>query len=108
MTGKMLILCNCGSLEEAQRVAHGVVGRRQAACVNILPGVHSVYRWQGNVEEAAEWMLVIKTQSARYAEVEATIRELHSYTTPEIIALPVERGLPAYLDWILEETSPLQ
>ncbi|MBL8218169.1 MAG: divalent-cation tolerance protein CutA [Bryobacterales bacterium] len=108
MTGKIVILCNCGSLEEAQTVARGVVGRRQAACVNIVPGVHSVYRWEGKVEEAAEWMLVIKTQETRYAEVESTIRELHSYTTPEIIALTIDRGLPAYLDWILEETSPIQ
>jgi len=108
MTGKIVILCNCGSLEEAQTVARGVVGRRLAACVNIVPGVYSVYRWEGKVEEAAEWMLVIKTQETRYLEVEAAIHELHSYTVPEIIALTIDRGLPAYLDWILEETSPIQ
>ncbi|MBL8177798.1 MAG: divalent-cation tolerance protein CutA [Bryobacterales bacterium] len=108
MTGKIVVLCNCGSMDEAQSVARGLVERRQAACVNIVQGVHSIYRWQGRVEEAAEWMLVIKTQQTLYAEVESTIRELHSYTTPEIVAVAIDRGLPAYLDWILEETSPVQ
>ncbi len=108
MTGNIVILCNCGSLDEARKVAQGLVARRHAACVNIVPGIHSIYRWQGKVEEAAEWLLIVKTQAARYAEVEATIRELHSYTTPEVIALPIAKGLPAYLDWILEETTPLQ
>ena len=108
MTGNIIILCNCGSNEEAQQVARALVGQRLAACVNILPGVYSVYRWQGEVEEAAEWTLIIKTQASRYAEVEAAIRELHSYTTPEIVAVKIEKGLPAYLDWILEETSSLQ
>jgi periplasmic divalent cation tolerance protein len=108
MTGKILILCNCGSLEEAQRIARALVDRRHAACVNILPGVHSVYRWQGEVEEAPEWTLLVKTQESRYTDCENTIRSLHSYVTPEIIALPMVKGSPAYLDWILEETSTLQ
>lgn len=108
MSGKILILCNCGSLEEAKKVARGLVDRRHAACVNIVPGLHSIYRWEGQVEEASEWMLVIKTQDSRYSDCEATIRELHSYTTPEVIAFAIGKGLPAYLDWVTEETSPLQ
>lgn len=108
MTGNIIVLSTCGSLEEAQRIARELVERRQAACVNILPAVHSIYRWQGNVEEASEVLLLAKTQAARYTEVEQSIRELHSYTTPEIVAVPIAKGLPAYLDWILGETSALQ
>lgn len=108
MTGNIIVLSTCGSLEEAQRIARELVERRQAACVKILPAVHSIYRWQGNVEEASEVLLLAKTQAARYTEVEQSIRELHSYTTPEIVAVPIAKGLPAYLDWIFGETSALQ
>ena len=108
MTGNILVFCTCGSVEEAQLVARTLVERRHAACVNLLPGVHSIYRWEGKVEEGVEVQLLIKTQASRYSDVEHTICEVHSYSTPEIIAVPIEKGSLAYLDWILGETSSLQ
>ncbi|MBI4905318.1 MAG: divalent-cation tolerance protein CutA [Acidobacteria bacterium] len=104
----MVVLCNCGSLEEARKIAQGVVEKQLAACVNIVPGVHSIYRWQGSVEEASEFLLIIKTRDTVYTNLEEEIRRLHSYTVPEIIALPVERGFRAYLDWIGGETMQIQ
>jgi len=81
-----------------------VVEARLAACVNILPRVQSVYRWQGAVESASEIPLLIKTTAANYPALENAIRAQHPYEIPEIIALPVERGLPAYLNWVAAET----
>jgi periplasmic divalent cation tolerance protein len=76
------------------------VGRRLAACVNILPGVTSVYEWQGTLEQSAEHLLLIKTTAAAYPALEAGLRAAHPYELPEICALPLARGLPAYLDWV--------
>ena len=104
MAGKLVVLCNCGSVEEAERIARGVVSKRLAACVNIVPAIRSVYWWQGTVEEATEHMLVIKTRAEVYEELQDEIRSLHSYSVPEIIALPIERGSQSYLDWIDSET----
>ncbi len=73
-----------------------------AACVNILPGIRSVYRWQGKLESAQEILLLIKSHSQAYPALEQLIQRLHPYELPEIIAVPVENGLPAYLDWISE------
>ena len=86
-------------------LARALVARRLAACVNVLDGCTSVYRWEGSVEEANEVPLVLKTRSARYAEVEAAILELHPYELPEILAVPVVRGLPEYLEWVAQETA---
>lgn len=86
-------------------MAGGLVEARLAACVQIIGPVRSVYRWQGQVERADEVLLSIKTRAALYPQVEAAIRELHSYEIPEIVALPVAAGLPAYLDWIAAETG---
>ncbi len=108
VTGKLIVLCTCGSAEEARKIAHGVVEKQLAACVNILPGVESIYRWQGAVEQANEVMLIMKTRDTVYANLEAEIRRLHSYSVPEIIAVPVERGLRAYLDWVGSETQQIQ
>ncbi|MBS1186722.1 MAG: cation tolerance protein CutA [Burkholderiaceae bacterium] len=92
--------------ETAQKIAQALVGRQLAACVNILPGVQSVYRWQGKVEQAQEISLLIKTRRACYAAVEAVVGELHPYEVPEIIALPINAGLPKYLEWLAQETAP--
>ena len=92
------------SVEEADRIGAALVEERLAACVNIVPGLHSVYRWQGAVEHAGEVPLLIKTTAARYDALQAAIRELHPYEVPEIIALPITHGLPAYLNWVAEET----
>ena len=102
MTDKILVLSNCGSEEEAAKIAREVVGAHLAACVNILPGVRSIYRWKGAIEEASEWTLLIKTRRDRFDGVAQVIRKLHSYDLPEVIAVPVVDGLAEYLAWIDE------
>ncbi len=105
MTDKILALSTCGSAGEAERVARGLVESRTAACVNIVPGVRSIYRWKGVVQDAGEWLLIIKTTRARFADLRAELVRLHSYEVPECIALPVLDGLTSYLDWIAEATT---
>ena len=105
MIDARVVLSTCGSPEEAERVARALVETGAAACVNIVPAIRSIYRWKGAVEDASEVLLIIKTRVERIAEVEATIRRTHSYEVPEIVVLPVESGLPAYLRWIIEETA---
>jgi periplasmic divalent cation tolerance protein len=105
MSEALLILTNLPDLASAQALARLLVERKLAACVNILPAVQSVYRWQGEVEQAVEVTLLIKTSAHRYAELESTIKAAHPYALPEIIALPIVAGLPAYLDWITAETQ---
>ncbi|MCG2575768.1 divalent-cation tolerance protein CutA [Dechloromonas sp. XY25] len=100
----LLVLTNCPDEETANAIALAVVEEKLAACVNILPRVQSVYRWQGSVESAAEIPLLIKTTGRNYAALEARIAALHPYDVPEIIALPIARGLPAYLNWVAAET----
>lgn len=90
---------------EASTIAKTVVEERLAACANILPGMKSVYHWQGKVEEAAETVLILKTRQELFARLEGRVRELHSYQTPCIVALPVTHGHQPYLDWISAETS---
>ena len=100
MTDFQIVLCTCADREEAERIAHRLVEQHLAACVNILPGVHSVYRWQGAVESATEVLLLIKTSSARNQEVQSTVASLHSYEVPEFLVLPVLGGSNAYLAWL--------
>jgi periplasmic divalent cation tolerance protein len=92
--------------ESADRLATALVENHLAACVSALPACRSTFRWQGRVETASEILLLIKTQAERYAEAEALIRSQHPYELPEIIALPLERGLAAYLEWVARETEP--
>jgi periplasmic divalent cation tolerance protein len=100
MTDFQIVLCTCADREQAERIAHRLVELRLAACVNILPGVHSVYRWQGSVESAAEVLMLIKTQAALINEVQSTIASLHSYEIPEFLVLSVTGGSEAYLAWL--------
>ncbi len=102
----LLLITNCPDETLANAIAQAIVEEKLAACVNLLPRVQSVYRWQGAVESASEIPLLIKTTGERYAALEARIRELHPYTVPEIIAVPISHGLPAYLNWLAEETHP--
>jgi periplasmic divalent cation tolerance protein len=103
MTDKIVVLVMCGSRKEARKIARAVVERRLAACVNEIGApVRSVYRWKGKVETAEEFLLVIKTTKRRFAALRAAVLELHSYEVPEIVALPVVKGSPAYLNWIAE------
>jgi periplasmic divalent cation tolerance protein len=96
----LVVLCTVSSLEEGRRMARELVEQRLAACVNLLPKVESVYRWQGVVESAEEVLLVVKTTPARFAELKEKIAELHSYEVPEILALPVSDGSSRYLEWL--------
>ena len=100
MTDKRLVLTTCGSLEEARSIAQTLVGRQLAACVNIAPQTESVYRWHGEVETATEWLLVIKTTAEAFDRLRETLSELHSYELPECIAIAVEDGSAAYLEWM--------
>ena len=102
----LLILTNLPDAASAQALAERLVSERLAACVNILAPCRSVYRWQGAVEDAEEVPLLIKTAATRYAALEAAIRAGHPYELPEIVAVPIVRGLPAYLDWVAAETLP--
>ena len=105
MKQPLLILVNVPDEHTAHVIARSVVDQRLAACVNVLPAVRSVYRWQGAIEEATEVTMLFKTVDERYPELEAAIKTLHPYEVPEIIALPIVAGLPAYLGWIDEETK---
>jgi|SRR5271163_3124880 len=102
MTDKRLVLTTCGSLEEARSIAHTLVERQLAACVNITSQIESVYRWQGKVETATEWLLVIKTTAEASSALREALIELHSYELPECIEIPIEDGSEAYLQWIAE------
>jgi periplasmic divalent cation tolerance protein len=102
MTDKKLVLTTCGSQPEARRIAHALVERQLAACVNIVPQVASVYRWQGKVETAEESLLVIKTTAAAFERLRAALGELHSYQVPECIEIGIEDGSASYLEWIGE------
>jgi periplasmic divalent cation tolerance protein len=100
MTNARIVLTTAGSAEEARKIAQTLVEKRLAACINIVPQVESVYRWEGKVETAAEFMLVIKTTTAAFAGVRAAIQKLHSYDVPECVMLEVSDGETKYLDWI--------
>jgi periplasmic divalent cation tolerance protein len=100
-----LTLSTAGSKEEAAKIADGLVGERLAACVNIVGPIESVYRWQGNIERAQEFLLVIKTTSALSQRVQTRIRELHSYELPEAIELDISGGSAEYLSWISQSVE---
>ena len=100
MTDKRIVLTTAGSEQEARKIAQHLVEQKLAACVNIIPRIESIYRWQEQVESSAEWLLLIKTTSAKFPAVRDAIRELHSYELPECIALNIEDGSAKYLEWI--------
>jgi len=102
MTDKRLVLTTAGSRDEARRIAEALVERKLAACVNIVPGVVSIYRWKAKSEESEEWQLWVKTTAPAFARVRDTIKELHSYELPECLCLIVEDGSAEYLKWIEE------
>jgi len=104
MEQALLVITNLADAGSAQALARALVAQRLAACVNLLPAVRSIYRWNDAVEEAAEVTLLIKTTTERYVELEQAIQALHPYELPEVIAVPVSAGLPAYLGWIAQET----
>ncbi len=104
-TVHLLILCTCPDQATAQNIANQLVDQALAACVNILPGLISIYQWQGNRETAQEHLLLIKTTDTVYPALEQAITELHPYELPEVIAVPIARGLNGYLQWIEQQTA---
>ena len=98
----VLAFCTFPDAETARRVARELVELRLAACGNVLPQIHSVYRWQGKIESADEALAIFKLPATRYAEFEPKLRSLHPYDVPEIICCAVDRGLPEYLRWVSE------
>jgi periplasmic divalent cation tolerance protein len=102
----IMVLMTAGSREEAARLADVLVVARLAACVQILPEIESVYHWQGNVERSAEILLLAKTTQGNFAALEAMVRSLHSYETPEIIALPITAASIPYLEWLTANVIP--
>jgi periplasmic divalent cation tolerance protein len=101
----LLVLTNLPDRAAAERLAEALIQKRVAACVNILAPCRSVYRWKDAVQHDEEHPLLIKTTAERYPELERALQAGHPYELPEIIAVPVERGLPAYLDWVAAETK---
>jgi periplasmic divalent cation tolerance protein len=105
MTDARIVLTTAGSADEARKIAQALVERRLAACVNLVPQIESIYRWENKIERATEWILVIKTQASAFERLRDAIKELHSYRLPECVMLHVDAGSQEYLAWIEESTS---
>jgi periplasmic divalent cation tolerance protein len=101
----VVILVTCGSEEEAVKISNALVEERLAACVNLISPVRSIYRWEEKIWDEKEWLLIIKTQRKRFQEIETRVKSLHSYSVPEIIALPIIEGSSSYLNWLAEMTE---
>ncbi len=108
MTDKILVLSTCNSEEQARAIARELVEKRLAACVNITPGVRSVYRWQGDIEESPECLLLIKSRRDLFERLAAELQKIHSYEVPEVIALQIVDGSGAYLGWLDRELAPAE
>jgi periplasmic divalent cation tolerance protein len=106
MTDKIVVLSACDSEAQAVQIARSLVEQRLAACVNILPGVRSIYRWKDSVEDATEFVLVIKSRRDLFGALKTELGKMHSYELPETIALPIVDGSDAYLSWLDRELSP--
>lgn len=100
-----IVLVTAPDLEVASRLGRALVEERLAACVNLVPGLRSIYRWEGQIEEAAEVMLVVKTRQERCEALAARVEALHPYELPEVVVLPIEGGGDRYLAWILSESQ---
>ena len=105
MSDHIVVLSTVGTAEDAERIARALVEQRLAACVNIVPGLVSVYRWKGKVERDDERLLVIKTRRERFSALREVLGALHPYEVPEILALPVQDGSSAYLEWLDESVA---
>ncbi|MBS3917598.1 MAG: divalent-cation tolerance protein CutA [Deltaproteobacteria bacterium] len=105
MSEPMVVLVTCGSEEDAVKISNALVEERLAACANIVSPVRSIYRWEGKIWDEKEWLLFIKTQRKKFDELEKKVKSLHSYTVPEIIALPIIEGSSSYLEWLVEMTD---
>lgn len=102
---EIVVLITTGSEAEARRIARALVEQELVACVNILPSVRSIFRWEGQVLEEQEFLLVAKTVSQAFERVATAVKSMHSYSLPEVIALPIKQGLPEYLSWVRDVTK---
>jgi periplasmic divalent cation tolerance protein len=100
MTDKIVVLSTCADAAEAEKIARRLVEARLAACVNVIGGARSFYRWQGKIEDSTEFLLIIKSSRARFDALRAELERLHSYDVPEIVALPLVDGALNYLNWL--------
>ena len=105
MTDKIVILVTAADQDESRKIARRLIEAELAACVNILPAIESVYRWQGQIAEERECLLIIKSAKELYAEIETEILRIHSYKTPEIICLPIVEGSRSYLQWMSQSVK---
>lgn len=105
MTDKRIVLSTAGSEEEARKIARHLVEKQLAACVNVVPHIESIYRWQGKVESSREWLLIIKTKADLFLRVSEVIGELHSYDVPECIAVAITDGSAEYMQWLEYSTT---
>jgi periplasmic divalent cation tolerance protein len=105
MSHELLVLVTAPNEDEARRIANALVEERLAGCVNIVGAIESVYRWEGQVTTDRETLLIIKTTDERYEKLEQRVKELHSYSTPEVIAFKIERGSSEYLSWLRDSVS---
>jgi len=106
MSRALLVFVTTPDLEQAQQIAGTLVSEQLAACVNIVGAIESIYRWKGEVTRDNEALMIIKTTDERYAALETRVKQLHSYETPEVIAVSIEQGSPEYLDWLRESVQP--
>ena len=104
----LLCLCTCPDAATAERLAASLVEERLAACVSLVPGLRSIYRWQGAIQRDEELLLLIKTTRARYPALQARLQALHPYELPELVAVEVADGLPAYLRWVADAARPVE
>jgi periplasmic divalent cation tolerance protein len=107
MSDELVVFVTAPNVEDARRIATELVSQRLAACVNIIPAIESVYTWNERTEVSAETLLMIKTTGSRYDQLEQRVKALHQSTTPEIVAIKIERGSAAYLEWLRDATSPV-
>ena len=105
MTDRRIVLSTAGSEDEARKIAQHLVEHKFAACVNIVPQIESIYRWQDKVESSQEWLLLIKTTQEKFASVREAISKLHSYEVPECIAISIQDGNPNYLKWLADSVE---
>ncbi len=100
-----IVFVTAGSEDEAATIGQTLVEERLAACANIVPRIRSIYRWKGQIYDEQEFLIIIKTKTSQFEMLQDRVKKLHSYEVPEIISFPVSRGLPQYLEWVLEETA---
>jgi periplasmic divalent cation tolerance protein len=105
MTNELVVFVTTSTTDDAAAIAEALVSERLAACVNIIAAIESIYRWEGKVTRDSEALMIIKTTDERYPELERRVQELHTYSTPEVVAIRIERGSEQYLNWLRDSTA---